>query len=90
MSDDRLDGLSEEEIAAVERSIGRTMLNLPLLARQAGHKRPLNTMRDYVQADPSDKIDRIVTGFLHDLLEKPYGMKTEELLSKWYGIGPED
>lgn len=76
-----------DELKEVAYRIGDLLMRLPLVALDAQHAYPTNTMLDYVDVN-DDKIDRAAKEYLKDFLQRPYGMTTDELLLKWGGVRP--
>jgi hypothetical protein len=83
----RFAAFTSAELAEIAYRIGDLLMRLPLVARDARHTYPTNTMLDYVDVS-EDKIDRAAKEYLKDFLQRPHGMTTDELLLKWGGVRP--
>jgi hypothetical protein len=76
---------SVEEVREIAAFIGQMIIRLPLMARQAGHKDPLDSFRDYVQiADDDMPVERAAKEFMHDMVDQKPRMSVKELIAKWY------
>ncbi len=75
-----LEGFSQKEYDQFLDLLGRLTFNIPMASMLAGHRWPLNTVRDYVDTHPNDhKILKAAKQYLKDLVR----MTTPELAQKW-------
>ena len=83
-----LDDLSEVGRAALAQQLGEILLRAPRLAKQAGHKYPLNTIRDYVRpGEGHDEVYVVAAAYLKDLITRPHGKTTDEIMTSWFAEG---
>jgi len=78
----RIETFTLEDVAEMERVMGRSLFMLPLASKQLGHRNPLNSYRDYMGvALGDDQVAGAAKEFLHDLIART---QTEEMIAKWY------
>lgn len=79
--------LSEEEFSEFLFHLGGMVWRTPATAAFARHKRPLNTVKDYLDIYPKDSPAlKLAKEFWRDLAGRG-NMTTNELCLKWYGKG---
>lgn len=75
-------GFTSEEMGVFRSILGGLAFSIPGAAKLARHKRPMSTVRDYLDIQPKDdKITKAAKEYLKDLAR----MNTDELWGKWDG-----
>lgn len=84
-----LSALSDDEFSAFIFMVGTIFFNSVGAAAFARHKRPLNTIRDYL--DPAEGKDErhevLAREFVRDLARER--LDTAAMALKWHGVGPD-
>lgn len=76
--------LSDVSFEVFLNKIGSIFFNAPAAAALARHKKPLNTIKDYLDSNPNDELAlNLAKEYVQDVLS----MDTEGLARKWYGKG---
>ncbi len=79
--------LSDQDFSVFIGKIGLIFLNAPAAAALARHKRPLNTMKDYLDISPGkDQAINLAKEYTKDILT----LTTEQLALKWFGKSSKD
>lgn len=75
------DVLDKKERDALAFRLGELLLALPKVSAYAGHKRPFNTLRDYVDVDAmGDPVSCKAAEYLKDIST----LTTARMLCKWF------
>lgn len=84
MPSEDFDHFTDDDMQAVAQIIGRILLRLPLVAQAARHKRPVDTLLDYMDVDDGESAHvRAAKLYLKDLLGR--GARTDNICAQWFG-----
>ena len=84
-----VDEFSPDEWVDFYMTIGKVIFNSPKACMMAGHARPLNTVRDYLDNDPTrDRAQIAAKTFLVEFARIWTREDTKEVATRWHGSNP--
>ena len=84
-----IDDFSPEELETFYEAIGRTIFNSPTACLLARHAKPMSTLRDYLDEDPTlDRPRAMARSFLVEFARIATREDTQALAVRWCGSSP--